>query len=353
MDTWFPTFRRLAWPGNRSFGQHRSLLHLIAVATEENLPLAPLVESWAADETGNQRHRLHRLVQLLKDGTPLADAVEQIPGLLRDEEVLAVRFGAQSGALTASVRSMLEESQSAATSRAPHIRQSVLYFCTMGLCGLALVAFHQTRIVPSLHAILGDFSLRQSLILRRSTQLSGFVANYWWLIVLAVFVLLWVTFSARSRRAVSHSIFARFFRPHREKQSADLLEKLSVAIEFGRPIPGALSTLARYHFDPTIRHKLLFVRNEVEQGSDVWQTMATVGLLTAPEVRLMKTAERIGNQPWVLKQLAFVKKRRGMRSLERWSRFAFPALVISMGVFVLLLAFTVFIPLTQLILDLA
>ena len=44
------------------------------------IALAPLLEAWAADERGRQRGRVRRLVRLLKQGVPLPEAVEQVPG---------------------------------------------------------------------------------------------------------------------------------------------------------------------------------------------------------------------------------------------------------------------------------
>src|SRR3972149_10175512 len=96
MDAWFPTFRRLAstrvpfpiatlWPWYTGAARRRGLLRLIAVGIEEKLPLAPLIEAWAADERGPQKYRLQRLARLLNEGTPLPDAVEQIPGVLAAE----------------------------------------------------------------------------------------------------------------------------------------------------------------------------------------------------------------------------------------------------------------------------
>jgi type IV pilus assembly protein PilC len=128
-----------------------------------------------------------------------------------------------------------------------------------------------------------------------------------------------------------------------------VLEKLSVSTAAGRPIAGALSTLARYHFDPAIRNKLLFVRNEVEQGADVWQSMATAGLITPPEVRVLETAERVGNRPWALEQLAAGKERRAMRRLDRLSELLLPMLIVAMGAIVLFQALSVFIPLVKII----
>src|SRR3954463_13896808 len=114
MKDQFPTFRRLPGilkgirvpipallPVRTSWGQRQSLLRLILVSIEEQLPLAPLIKTWAADESGLQKGRLYRLAELLDRGVPLADAVEEVQGVLGDEEILAVRFGAQSGTIAA------------------------------------------------------------------------------------------------------------------------------------------------------------------------------------------------------------------------------------------------------------
>ena len=107
------------------------------------------------------------------------------------------------------------------------------------------------------------------------------MANYWYIFLLAIMAVYWLLFSSWPGRRLRRTILTRVIRPLRELHTADVLEKLGVAIEAGRPIAGALSTLARYHFDPTLRHQLLYIRNEVEQGADVWQSMAAIGLLSA------------------------------------------------------------------------
>jgi general secretion pathway protein F len=358
MKSWFPTFRKLSsvqtpfhawWPSYTTLTQRRSLLRLIAVATEEHLPLGPLIEAWAADERGVQVSRLRRLARLLAEGTPLASAIEQAPGGLGDEDVLAIRFGAQSGTLAAAVRGALDDSQARPTSRASLFRRTIIYFCAVSLIGLLIVAFVQVKIVPVINKILADFSVQPPEMFQRSQQLASIVTGFWWLGVLMVLGLLWSAFSARPGRFIRHVIFGRLFRSLQELRSAEVLQKLSVATHAGRPIPGALSTLARYHFDPLVRHKLLFVRNEVEQGAELWQSMTATGLLTPPEAELMKSADRVGNRSWALRQLAAGKRRRTLRRLDRLSELFLPAVVLAMGTFVLFHALMIFLPLMKLI----
>jgi type II secretory pathway component PulF len=81
--------------------------------------------------------------------------------------------------------------------------------------------------------------------------------------------------------------------------------------------------------------------------------MLAVGLLSPPEVRLLATAEKLGNRPWVLHQLAEAKRRRTQWRLARLSEFAMPLAVLLLGVFVLIVALAIFQPLVLLIDSLA
>lgn len=363
-DAWFPTFRRLLGtriplplpsfrPGYTTASQRRGLLRIIAVGIEEKLPLVPLLEAWSVDERGAQKRRIVRLVALLKGGMTLADAVEEVPGLLRDEDVLAIRFDAQSGTQTAAMRESLAESRPVLTGRPAGLRNNFLYFGAVLLLVFPVVAFVQIKIIPEFEKILEEFNMEPPDVMRWSVGLANFVANAWWLWLLLIVIVLWFVFSAWPGRFVRYTLLGRFFQPMRELRSADVLRKIGIATSAGRPIPAALSTMARYHFDPTTRHKLLFVRNEVEQGADVWQSMSAVELITPPEMRVLNTAERVGNRGWVLKQLANAKGRRTLRRLDRMSELLLPVTVVALGMFVLFQALTTLMPLIELITSLA
>jgi type IV pilus assembly protein PilC len=339
----------VAWPWWTTPVQRQSLLRLIAVATEENLALNPLLEAWAEDERGVQRCRLRSLVQLLIGGMPLPDAVEAVPGVLSDEDVLAIRFGAQSGTLAATVRQTLKDIPSTTMGYSSRFRRAIDYFVTVLLVGSVIVAFIQIKIAPKLSYIIHEFEMQPPAVVQWSWSIFGVLGHYWYLAAFAALVLLWLTLSPRPGRFLRRTYLARLLFPLRELRAADVLQQLSLATAAGRPIAGVLSTLARFHFDPTVRNKLLFVRNEVEQGADVWQSMAAAGLVTQPEVRVLQSAEQIGNRPWALHQLALGKKRRTARRLDRLSEFVLPVLVIALGAFVLFQALTVFVPISNFI----
>jgi type II secretory pathway component PulF len=358
MDSWFPTFRGLTnrhvplpsiWPPYTTDAQRRSLLRLIAVAMEENLPLGPLIESWAGDERGPQRSRLVKLARLLKSGRPLEDAVEEIPGILREEHLLAIRFDAQMGTRTAAMRQMLDDSEPVAGSRVHRVRRDLFYVATVCVIGLLFVVFLNLKIIPVFQKVMSEFSMPPPAVFEWSLDAARLLARFWWVGAIAFFALIWCMLSTRAGRFIRHSIFGRLLAPLRELHASDVLQKIGIASQAGRPLSGALATLARYHFAPTIRHKLLFVRNEVELGAEVFSSMSDVGLLSPADLRVLKTADRVGNRPWVLKQLATVKESRTRRQLARAAEFVLPGLVLLVSGLVLVLALTIFTPLVTMI----
>jgi len=324
----------------------------MAVATEEHLPLSQVLEAWAADERGRQRVRVRRLAALLKEGMPLPEAVEEVREALRDEDVLAIRFGAQSGTLAASIRQQLADAEWTTSSSAHRFRPTLLYGVIVAALFAVITAYLYLKIVPKFNAILEDFELQRPKELQRSIEFAEIVERFWWLVALTLLALIWSAFSARPGRFVRHAILARLFQPLAQLRSADVLQKLSVAANAGRPIPGALSTLARYHHDPSLRRQLLYVRNEVEQGVDVWQSLTAAGLLTASENKLLATADRVGNRPWALRQIALGKKRRTLRWLERMADLFLPVVVLVLGAFVLFQALSLFVPLVRIVMSL-
>lgn len=361
MELEFPTFRRFFgwllqgfyWPKAASRVEQRSLLRLILVAQEENLPLIPLIETWAQDVSGAQGVRLKQLAGLLQKGVPLPAALEEVRDVVSEEDVLAIRFGMQSGSLTTAIRDQLAQPVSPWVYGSTRVRNLMPYFSVVSLVAFALVAFYMMRIVPELNKIFEEFDLELPGALRSSARFANVVASYWYLFVLA-FIAFWlVAFTAWPGRPLRRRITQIFFRPVRELRVASVLHHLSVAAHAGRPMVGALSTLARYHFDPVLRNQLLFVRNELDHGASLWPCMGAAGLLTAPEVRALETSEPVGDRSWVLAQLAQARRRQTRWRIARWAELVFPFVVLVFGAFVLWLALGMFQSLIRLVSSLA
>jgi MSHA biogenesis protein MshG len=321
---------------------------MIALATEQRLSLSPLLQAFAADQGGVQRGRIQRLAELLDGGTSLPAALEQVAHMLPEEHVLAIRFGTQSGTLSMTLRNLVEDSGSLDEFRMKEqLQAAMVYPVTVLLVIVGIATFLLTEIWPVFQRIMDDFGVESSpLAFQVVIDVGNLFLHYWWLVAGVVLLLAWMLWTEKPGRSLRRGLV----RPWCDMRTADVLQSLSVVTEAGRPIAGAISTLARYHHDPTLRQKLLFVCNEVEHGADLWATLQTVKLLTPAEVALMEASEKVGNRPWVMAQLASGKRRRMRRRLELLGQLVEPAVVLLVAGVVFTMCLGVFVPLAKMIL---
>ncbi len=225
MDFRFPTFRRLlgtrislpfGWPWYTTAAQRRGLLRVIAVGIEEKLPLVPLLQAWMEDERGAQRSRLGRLIRLLSGGILMADAVEQVPGILRDEDILAIRFDAQSGTTTTAIREALDDAGGVASERPTRLRNTKMYLGMVLVIGLPIVVFIVTRIIPAFRDIFQEFGLQLPAVTELYVRLAEVFTSYAWLLILLLLVGLLSFVFARPGQFVRREM-ARFFGPVRAR----------------------------------------------------------------------------------------------------------------------------------------
>lgn len=357
---WFPGFLRGPhwrvspwWPSDSHNALQGSLLRLLSVAHSERLEVMPLIANLAAEHRGGYRRRLHRLANRLADGTPLVDALEQTPDVLRDETVLAIRFASQTGTLNSTYAFLVDSDHSASNRVVATLRQ--MFFSTIAVVVIfcCLLSFLMVFITPTLENILEESGTdtRASTLwpFRTLVDCSNFVANYWPLWLLAAVIIAFLYLSAWSRRCFRRVIATRWVRSAAEGRSAGLLHLLAFAVEAGRPLPAALSTLARYHFDRNVRQNLLFARNEVEQGADFWSSLAEARLLTRQEADAIANSSCRRSRAWAMRRLADWKIDELTRSVESRIALLRPLITLVLAGFVLLVCSAMFGFLTHLI----
>jgi len=292
---------------------------------------------------------LNRLAERLATGVPLADALEQTPAALADEGVLAIRFGNQLGILPAALDSLVRDDQAAGPRLLARIRCTTWYLTSLLLVGTMMVTFILIKIVPVFMQIWDDFDLQVPWALRTLVEVGNFAVSFWIVPLLIVLAVAWIASVGPPRWVVRRLLSTRILRPVAQLRSADLLELLALAARAGRPLAGAISTLARYHFDAPIRHKLLFVRNEIEQGAGLWKSLETVRLITPAEARVLKLDSPVASQAWTMGQLARAKRARVTGRIETLLDWLEPACIVLLAGGVLLIALAIMIPLTQMI----
>lgn len=368
-STWFPTFVRWLttvrvvtparwriapwWRLDTWATQQRTLLRMLSTAVANHLALAPMVAELAEDHRGPFRWKLNRLAKQLAAGTSLADAVEHTPGVLSTEQTLAVRFGAQSGTLPEVLTSLIGQEGIATSRISCRVQQAANYFAGVVFVMTLVVSFLMIKILPEFSKMFAEFGLEPTTALDALLACGTFLSQFWYLFALLLLAAWWFFYSQTGWRYFHRTWLPRFSRLANRLIGADLLGMLALAKQQGRPLAGAISTLARYHYNQRVRTQLLYVRNEIEQGAEVWPSMTRAGLISAAESNALLTAPDEAARLWSMQQLADLRRRRVAERLEMLIDLLHPCVVLLLAGLVLFVAFATLGPLTYLIRSLA
>jgi general secretion pathway protein F len=358
MSPWFRSpllnLLRTLFFRNKLAMRQNSLLWVLTIATEQGRPLGPMLEALAEDESAyHWKARLQELVKHLNAGMSLPDAIDRVPGLLPPNVVLAIRVGAETGTLA----EMLREVSKDFSARHEDNLDSELTVTVAYLVGLfavltAVTGFMMYVIIPKFKKIFEDFGTELPEVTKWVINVSDEFVRWSPLIVIGgISLIAWAEW--RSRRGTPTAVFRWMLFSHARGQAPVVLRILGVVIQAGRPLVGALSTMARHHASPTVRNHLLFIRNEVERGDEAFALLFETGFLRRSESRILEAAQRAGNLPWAMEELSGSIDRDASYRIALVVEIIRPAFILALAVCVGIFAIGMFMPLIKLLNDLS
>ena len=233
------------------------------------------------------------------------------------------------------------------------IRQNLVYGIIVFVIMCLMLSFLAIKIFPVFVELYTTAGLAIPLGFRSLLVFVGFVYDNVAVLAIVVILLLAMVWSASFRQFFRRVIATRWSKNVAQTRTAELLRMLASASEAGRPIPAALSTLARYHFDSQVRSRLLFARNEVEQGADVWSSLAAANLLTQRESDGFGNLSSTESRTWAMRRLADHKQEQVALKNRRLVAFIEPALILAIAAVVLWVGVAMFGSLSNLIYSLS
>ncbi len=291
------------WPRDRHALMRQSLLRVLALSHTSRIDAGVLVSNLADEHRGANRWRLQRLARRLADGIPLVTALEQTPNVLDERQVLAIRFGSQTGTLSSIFEKLLADGRVTPAGRGPVVR-SIPYLVLLTCVCLSVLGFLATFVFPTVEEMFQEFGVTEPPLFAAAGQAIPYFAIVAGMLVLIAFGGLVMESFGGWRVLPDSWLPVRLRRRFGAPQMADLLRWFAESIEAGRPLTAALSTLARYHFDPKTRVRLLVARNEIEQGSDVWSGLCDAGLLSPQESSALAASGSPETQAWLMRRMA-------------------------------------------------
>ncbi len=323
------------WRGDSTYTVGLALLRLVSVANQQRLELPPLIRLLSTEHRGFARRRLARLASLLERGTPFIEAIEQQPDLLTDQQVLELRFAHQSGTTSQILDELIQRTSERSHESANQVLQAVTYGLGLMLASGLILTFLTLCIAPTYKEMFEEFGLRLPRSFRGLIGWSVAIGHNLPLIAMAISVLAALVWYFRPLRWLQRWVSLRVTKSSVQLRVSELLRMLAGAIESRRPLPGALSTLARYHFDRRAQIKLLIARNEVEQGFGFWHSLARAKLLSEPEAEAVDRASTDSLRAWLIRKMAMEKEEAVQLRRTFVAMLIHPAIILFFGCLVM------------------
>jgi type II secretory pathway component PulF len=278
------------------------LLQLIQSSLFAKADLAPLLAAYAEEQRGFARFRIRKFAGRVQQSS-LIDALEQTPDVLPDDAVLAIRLGSQMGTLRESLEMLITTYQQKVASQSKESRGWTAYAVTSGLIILLILAFINSKIIPTFYKMWEEFGIDLDSRLLMVKRFNDFIASGGGLLIFFLLLLVAAFWSGTLRRLISR--FLPMLRPDQGlKIKSSLLRMIALNIEHGKPMSGMLSTMAKYHYNRKARHNLLVARNEMDHGTEQWESLKGTGLLSVGQAKAIVECKDSRSRAWIMARSA-------------------------------------------------
>jgi type II secretory pathway component PulF len=331
--------------------EHRSLLWSLALSAGRGIPLPDTADAFADETQGDSGLRAAALAENLRLGMPLDQAARRARLRMSTSTRLAIRLGNSLGLFGPALKQQMLDRQNSEQVLTAMLGR-VYYLAVIACFGCFILIFVMLKIVPVFNKMFDDFGLKLPPMTQQVVDLSRWfvdsglaIGAVLLCIPLAALLIAGALYyvGALTRNLPLVAWLCRRF------DSAVILRSLALVVERGYPIPRALRILAEHYPLSRVGRRLHFAVNDIESGAPWLATLRKYRFLHAAEVAVLQAAERAGNLPWALEELADSALRRQVYYLQAWYNIVFPIALLGFGFLVSFFVISMFMPLISLI----
>jgi type II secretory pathway component PulF len=329
--------------------ERRSLLWALAIAAERGIPLEQAARAFATERAVQNGLRTARLADLLEAGAPLPNALTLARQPLPTDTLLAARLGAETGDMAAALRMAIDHD-----SRLESIVRTLLarlfYIAGVAFIGLTVTSFILVKIVPVYATILGDFGVVIPVITQLNIDAANAFVRFWPLTLpLYALFIFWFLLGLSYYLGGSRYELPLFHQFWRRCDGALVMRSLALTVTQQRNLHATIFMLSKQYPKKSVGDRLARASRQIDNGVAWSEALCGVGLISHADAAVLQAAERVGNLPWALDEMADSALRRFALRLRMMLNIAFPLVVLSFGAVVLLITVGMFLPLVSLI----
>ncbi len=262
---------------------------------------------------------------------------------------MAIRLGYETQSLPTSLRDLLDSDETYDPVWAG-LAGKVVYIILVIVFTLVIGTFLMWWVAPRFQAIFEDFDLELPFVTLFLFDLAAALRAYAVLaspLILAMLFLLGYSL-LRLTGAVRWDP-PGMGRLKRRLHTAAILETLALVAERRRPMLDGLKTLARTYPRYSLQKRLRAVLRDVNGGGNWLDSLAKRRLIGPSDKAVLAAAQRLGNLPWAMREMADTNRRRLAFLAQNWIQLTFAGVICLYGGVVALVVIGFFLPLIVLI----
>jgi type IV pilus assembly protein PilC len=302
----------------------------------------PLIESLIdlRDSIDNVRFRevISGVIESIQGGVRLSQALAQYPQIFTPVFSSLIRAGEDTGKLPAVLKSLVD-SLKWEDELAEHMKKLVMYPAFVGSIVLIVTLFLMVYLVPQMVAFIRNMGQEIPLQTRILIQVSSFLVNYWWAVVVTPVLLVFgVVAAARTNPSVRYQL-DRF--KLALPVSGEILRKIilsrfasifALMYASGITILEAIRSSEETAGNMVIQEGLKLAGQQIGEGKNVTAAFQEVGLFPPLVVRMLRVGESTGALDTALLNVSYFYNREVRESIAKIQVLIEPALTVFLGV---------------------
>ncbi len=332
----------------------------LAVATRQLAVLVhagiPLVEAMTALVEQVDHERLKRVLgdvkQRVNEGGALADAMAAHPRVFSNLYVNMIRAGEHSGALEAVLKRLAEFTESQARLRSK-ILATMVYPIAMVCIGSVVMGILFTVVIPKITRILADTNAVLPWYTQVTIGVSSFIAGYWWAILAAGALTIWLFVRWRKTPAgrekwdrfrLRAPIFGAV---SRQIAVGRFARTLSTLLRSGVPLLTSLDIVKNVMGNTRLAEVVDQARDAIREGESIAAPLKRSGEFPPLVHHMVAVGERSGALEEMLGTVADTYESQVEATINALTSLLEPLMIVTMGVVVAFIVFSVLMPILQ------
>lgn len=317
----------------------------------------PLVDCLSAlieqVESARIKRTLSHIREQVTEGTSLADALKAHPRIFSDLYVSMVRAGEASGALDVVLLRLADYAESYAALR-DKVRTALTYPILMAIVGTGIMLFLLSYVVPKVTKIFAENKAALPLMTTVLLAISGFLQEYWWLVVGAIIaVVLSIRVSTRTpagrlrydRYVLSIPYFGKLLK---KVALARFARTLSTLLTSGITLLQSLDIVKNVVNNTVLSKAIEDARSSIREGQSIAPPLKKSGLFPAMLIHMIAVGEKSGELEQMLSRAADAYDSEVTSAVTALTSVLEPVMILIGGAVVLFIVLAILLPIFEL-----